>query len=128
MVRVGFVLVWFLSMFAVAPAWADSGGLDGAALKRALSGKTLRLSTPLGTMPIRYRANGTMVGEATTVLVSYTGSRKDRGSWWVSGDQLCQRWSKWEDGQAYCFSFRKEGNTVHWRRSDGRSGTAHIVN
>ena len=27
----------------------------------------------------------------------------DRGKWWISGDQLCQRWTSWMDGKSYCY-------------------------
>ncbi len=112
----------------VAEASAMASPLSGKELRRALAGKTIYLSTPLGiSVPIRYRANGTMVGRAKAVLVRYVGSPRDRGVWWISGNRLCQRWGKWLDGRAYCYSFRKKGRTVYWRRNDGRTGTAVIA-
>jgi len=108
-------------------AHAGAEALSGSDLKRALSGKTVHLSTPLGvTVPIRYRSDGTMSGRAATILVQYVGSKSDRGRWWIKGDRVCQKWSQWLERKAYCCSFRKNGSRVFWRRSDGRTGTATI--
>ena len=110
-----------------AAAGASGKKLVGSELKQALSGKTVYLSTALGvSVPIRYRGNGTMSGRAAAVLVKHVGSKTDRGRWWISGNRVCQRWSKWLNGRSFCFSFRKKGRYVYWRRSDGRTGTATI--
>ena len=109
-------------------AFADdrSSKLQGDTLKKAVSGKTVHLATPLGTLPIRFRMNGTMSGTAGD-LAAYTGSAADSGRWWVSSEKLCQRWQTWLDRKIYCFSLRQEGSVVHWVRNDGLSGKATIV-
>lgn len=109
-------------------AFADdrSSKLQGDTLKKAVSGKTVHLATPLGTLPIRFRMNGTMSGTAGD-LAAYTGSAVDSGRWWVSSEKLCQRWQTWLDRKIYCFSLRQEGSVVHWVRNDGLSGKATIV-
>jgi hypothetical protein len=55
-------------------AFADDGSskLQGDTLKKAVSGKTVHLATPLGTLPIRFRMNGTMSGTAGE-MAAYTG-------------------------------------------------------
>jgi hypothetical protein len=54
------------------------------------------------------------------------GTDRDKGTWWVSNDRLCQKWDKWLAGRSHCFTVRANGTTVHWTRDDGLNGTAHI--
>lgn len=105
---------------------AEVASLAGDALREVVSGKTVMLETPLGALPINYRSDGTMSGQARQ-LASYTGSERDSGTWWVSRDRLCQRWDKWLDGKSFCFTLRRDGRTVHWTRNDGTSGVATIA-
>ena len=108
-------------------AQESSGQMDSEALRRAIGGRTVHLSTPLGSVPINYRLDGTMSGSAGS-LASYIGSERDRGRWWVVADKLCQRWNRWLDAKSYCFRLRQqEGRTVHWTRNDGVSGVATIA-
>jgi hypothetical protein len=126
--RFVFVAVTAMAM-GINCALADHAGsskLQGDGLKKAVSGKTVHLATPLGTLPIRFRVNGTMSGTAGD-LAAYTGSAADSGRWWVSSEKLCQRWQTWLDRKIYCFSLRQEGSIVHWVRNDGLSGKATIV-
>jgi hypothetical protein len=114
----------------VAAGTAAAGGhgpreMNGEALRKALTGRTIHLDTPLGGLPISFRADGTMWGSAGS-LASYVGSERDRGRWWIAADQLCQRWNTWLGGQSYCFRLRQHGRTVHWTRNDGLSGVATI--
>ena len=103
-----------------AVAQESQGQMDNDALRRAVAGRTVHLATPLGSLPIKYRLDGTMSGSAGS-LASYTGSERDRGRWWVVADKLCQRWN-------ICFRLRQQdGSTVHWTRNDGVSGVATIA-
>jgi hypothetical protein len=112
---------------SVAVAGASGGeAMEGGTLRRAVAGKTVHLATPMGGLPISYRADGTMSGSAGT-LAAYTGSLSDRGTWWVVADKLCQRWNSWLGGRSYCFTLRQQGGTVHWTRDDGLSGVATIT-
>ena len=104
----------------------DNGQLHGATLQKAVAGKTVHLSTPLGSLPIRFRIDGTMYGRAGD-LAFYTGSAEDTGRWWVAGEKLCQRWRTWLSSTTYCFTMRQQGKTVHWVRNDGLRGKAIIV-
>lgn len=113
-------------LFAPPPAAAQGEVLAGDALKAAVIGRTIALETPVGELPISYRANGTMTGESWG-LGKFTGTDKDTGRWWVDADQLCQRWDVWLDGETNCYALRKAGAKVHWKRQDGRTGIAVIV-
>src|SRR5262245_14281688 len=121
----------FAAAMAVAAGTAMASGsalreMNGEALRKVLTGRTIHLSTPLGGLPISFRADGTMSATAGS-LASYVGSDRDRGRWWIAADQLCQRWNTWLGGQSYCFKLRQQGRTVHWTRNDGLSGVATIT-
>lgn len=113
-----------LVLVGVTPAEAQKLSDDG--LKQTVAGKTVVLNTPMGGLPISYRANGTMSGRAKNMAM-YTGRESDKGRWWVKSDQICQQWDSWLDGRAWCFSFNLSGRTVHWTRTDGTTGTATIA-
>lgn len=125
---VRFVSIGIATSAALSCAMAgEDAALSDSDLRKAIAGRTVMLSTPIGSLPINYRRNGTMFGAVSILLSNYTGSKKDTGRWWVSGNQLCQKWSKWLDGQSFCYTMRKVGSTkVVWNRNDGRSGTATI--
>ncbi len=109
----------------------DSYLLTGNKLHHAVSGKTIYVQTPLGyEIPIRYRPNGTMTGVSSTQLAALAGEsvNTDKGRWWVHRAELCQQWSKWSNGRAYCYKLRVAGNSVQWTRNDGTSGTARLSN
>jgi hypothetical protein len=90
-----------------------------------VSGRTVRLDTPIGSFPIRYRRDGTMTGQAPAFVASL-GTEKDRGQRWVAEDRLCRRWDRWLGAKQYCFKLQRVGAAVHWLRDDGLSGTATI--
>jgi hypothetical protein len=50
------------------------------------------------------RGNGSMAGSMGVVAASLArgDGASDRGKWWISGNQLCQRWTSWMDGKSYC--------------------------
>lgn len=110
----------------MSPAESEPARLSGSALRGFVAGKTVVLSTSLGSIPISYRDNGTMQGRAGS-LALYTGRTQDHGTWWVVADQICQRWGTWLDGQAHCITFRLNGRVVHWRSNNGYEGTATIA-
>lgn len=121
-----------LAMLLAAPAIpanaAETGVLSGDKLRKAIIGKTVYLRTQGIELPITYRANGTMTGRLKAFIAALASgaSPTDAGRWWVSKDQLCQRWSRWLDGKSYCYTLRREGANVVWQRNDGRRGTARI--
>ncbi|MFZ4806455.1 MAG: hypothetical protein ACOYLQ_04295 [Hyphomicrobiaceae bacterium] len=121
--RCGLIAVGFIGLLAI-PAAAQEE-LSGEALKAAVSGRTVHLDTPVGTLPIVYASNGLLVGRGGG-LGHYLGASEDKGRWWISGAQLCQRWTVWLDAVTHCYKFRRSGDRVHWQRGDGRTGTARI--
>ena len=107
---------------------AEPAQLAGDELRQAVSGKTVYLNISGFELPINYAANGRMWGKMSTLAASFArgDGAQDRGKRWVAGDQLCQQWTSWMDGKAYCYRLTRDGATVRWVRNDGRSGTARI--
>lgn len=101
--------------------------LDEDSLRAAVSGKTVRLDTRIGSIPISFRSDGTMTGRASE-LANYLGRGYDTGTWWIDDNKLCQRWKLWLDGQSYCFTIRQSGQRVQWTRDDGVKGTLTVSN
>ena len=103
--------------------------LSGDALRGAITNKTVFLKISGFELPIQYSSAGTMKGSMGTVAAAFvTGDgSSDRGRWWVAGNQLCQKWSTWMEGQPYCYTLSRNGSHVRWVRNDGRSGTARIA-
>lgn len=121
-----FVTVAAALLVAGGAAIANDEHLEGDALRRVIAGKTVSLVTPMGGLPISYRADGTMQGRAGA-LADYAGAARDSGKWWIVADRLCQRWNNWLGGTSYCFRLRQQGASVHWTRDDGVSGVATIA-
>ncbi len=117
-----------LAGIATTPAYtAKSGDMNGSELRKAVAGKTVYLNTSGIVLPIAYRSNGTMSGRLQAFVASLAGgSPVDSGRWWISNNQLCQRWSHWLDGKSYCYKLSRQGQSVVWVRNDGRRGTARI--
>jgi hypothetical protein len=107
---------------------AEPTQLAGDELRQAISGKTVYLNISGFELPVHYAANGRISGKISTAAASFSrgDGARDSGKWWVAGDQLCQQWTSWMDGKAYCYRLSREGSTVHWVRNDGHSGTARI--
>jgi hypothetical protein len=113
-------------LFAATVAEADAVRLSGQQIHNLVAGATVEIDTPLGSMPVRYAANGMLSGQARD-LASYLGAATDSGRWWVTTDQLCHKWNRWFDAEPQCVHLRKEGRTIQWRSQDGSSGTAVIA-
>ena len=126
------VLMAGLVAIALAPAAASAGAqkLDGADIRNVVSGKVVYIKAPFGLeVPMAFRANGTMRGDARGAIAQLglgAHKEKDTGRWWISRNRLCQKWRNWENGRSFCFTLRKRGGVVYWRRNDGQSGTARI--
>jgi hypothetical protein len=129
--RKSIIIAAALLLAGTANASEQSRLLTGKTLQKAVSGKTIYLQTPIGAeIPVRYRPNGTMVGRSSPRLASLGGEdvHTDRGRWWVRRAHLCQQWSNWSNGRAYCYQLRVNGRSVYWTRNDGKSGTARLSN
>jgi hypothetical protein len=106
---------------------AEPVALTGDSLKQIVPGSAIALDTPLNTIvPIRFATDGLMTGEAGS-LASYLGAEKDRGRWWIAGDQLCLKWFRWFDAEQRCLELRQDGDRIYWHEQDGKSGTATIT-
>ncbi|MGQ0456989.1 MAG: hypothetical protein ACT4OU_07995 [Hyphomicrobium sp.] len=111
---------------ALAAQPANAGQLNAAELKILLAGKTISLSAPFGSLPIRYSHSGTMVAKSRAMGL-FAGVSEDRGTWRIAGDRFCQRWSVWNSGKEQCFTVTRTGSTVRWVSNDGMSGTAYAA-
>jgi hypothetical protein len=124
------LLMASVALCGSAIAAEDGGVLAGDELRKAVSGKTVYLMTPIGAeIPIRYRPNGSIQGTTSKSLAMLGGESvsSDTGRWWVARGQLCQQWKNWSDSRSYCYKFRIAGDTVKWQRNDGATGSARIA-
>lgn len=112
------------------PPPVKSGPLVGEELRKAFSGRTFRISTPVGTFAVSFQPNGTMAGTTGAQFASMGGAsddERDTGLWQIRGDQLCQRWRSWLNSETVCVHISKSGETFYWRSADGYSGEARLV-
>ena len=116
------------SALPAAPALASGEALSGAALKSFVAGKRIYLAVPLGgEIPLNYRKNGRVDGSGEAAGLGRYMTPKDSGRWWVSGNQVCQKWQEWYDGRTFCFTVTKlSENRIRWLRDDGKSGVARV--
>ena len=120
--------VLLLGCFVASPVAAGEASLTGEAIKTTLSGSLLALDTPVGsTVSVRVGHDGMVTGDAGTGLGAVLGAAKDRGRWWVVHDQVCFKWFRWFDAEERCATISVQGNRLTWRRDDGDTGTATIV-
>jgi hypothetical protein len=126
--KIGVLVVAASLVLPAAASLAESTQLAGDELRQAISGRTVYLNISGFELPIRYAANGRMSGKMSAVAASFSrgDGARDSGKWWVAGDQLCQQWTSWMDGKAYCYRLTRDGTTVRWVRNDGHSGTARL--
>jgi len=115
---------------AVAAASAASAEmpttLSGQAIKETVTGAVLEVDAPFGTkLPVQYSSDGQISGQAGS-LAFFLGSASDRGRWWVAGDRLCHKWTRWFDAEPQCLRLQQQGNRIRWQRDDGETGTATI--
>ncbi len=102
--------------------------LPGGEIKQLISGTKVHLHTPVGSvLPVLYRQNGTLVGQAGTMLGFYLGATRDEGKWWIANSKLCQKWNTWFKGKKNCLDIRRRGADFHWDDGKGESGLATIV-
>ncbi|TBN54330.1 hypothetical protein EYR15_05705 [Hansschlegelia quercus] len=102
--------------------------LSGDGLKQEISGKEVFLATPFGgEFPLNYHANGVVDGSGKAVGLGKFMQPNDSGSWWVDGENLCQKWKSWYNGKPFCFTIEKLApGKIAWTRDDGLKGTARV--
>ena len=106
---------------------AEPIALNGEALRQLATNQTVLLQSPYGTLPVAFRADGTIQGQAKGSLATYLGSPSDNGRWSVKGDRICQKFFRWFAGETHCLRVRQDGGRLHWQRDDGLTGTATIA-
>lgn len=112
------------------PVQANSGTLlTGSEIRAMVNGQRIYIAGPLGAeLPVNYRTNGTVDGSGEAVGLGRFFQPKDKGRWWINGNQLCQQWEKWYNGAVMCFTLQKDGgNKLLWKRDNGESGTARLA-
>jgi hypothetical protein len=119
-------LIVFSLLSGATAAFAEPVPVGGDGLK-ALAGSLVELDTPLGTkLPIQFGSDGLVSAEAGD-LAPILGSKKDRGRWWVEGDRLCSKWFRWFDAEVRCITVSRDGTRLYWKKDDGETGTATLV-
>lgn len=114
---------------ALTATFAHAEQLGGPEIRNLITGKTVRLSTPLGiSLPLRYGSNGVVAGDISGFSMASMFAPKEEGRWWIDKDRLCQKWPSWYKGRTFCFTIKKlDTNRISWLRDDGASGTAVIA-
>lgn len=109
------------------PVTVMAQSLNGSEITTLIKGKSVALKTRFGTFPLRYRADGVVVGDGTKLGLAKFFAPKESGKWWIRGTQLCQQWPTWYKGKTLCFKIEQLApRKIKWIRNDGATGTATI--
>jgi hypothetical protein len=101
--------------------------MTGNDLQAAFSDTVLLVDTPLGSrLPVAYGSDGSLAGYSKE-LAFYLGSTNDKGKWWISGNKLCHKWTKWFEKKLQCLVLHRTDRRLWWRRDDGETGTATLM-
>ena len=121
------VTAFIVIVVSAAAAFAETRPIRGETIKFLISGGTVELDTPIGAkLPLKFDPDGTVTG-TSIVLAFYLGSTTDRGRWWISGNKLCTKFSRWFDHKSSCLVIRPDGFRFAWTKDDGDTGTASII-
>lgn len=97
---------------------ADTGthkALSGAAVRRAISGRTLLYNTVYGEpCTIQVRRSGDLVG-----MAGYDNDDPDHGRWWIRDQHWFRQWDHWAYGEAEGFVVAIEDDRIYWYDDDG---------
>ncbi len=121
-------LFLFIVILARPAAPALGSELNGDKIQQLIGGKRIYLKTPLGgEFPMNYRSNGTVDADGKANGLGRFVKPSDSGRWWISGNQLCQKWTSWYQGRTFCFVLIDKGNgRLVWKRNDGATGKARL--
>jgi hypothetical protein len=102
--------------------------LSASQIREKVVGKRIYLATPLGgEFPLYYRTDGQVDGSGEALGIGKWVRPTDKGRWWISSNQLCQKWQTWYDGKPMCFTLRKiTDDRLAWTQDNGDKGTARI--
>lgn len=118
------IIGWIAASCAAQAEWTP---VPGRVLSQMVAGSTVVIDAPMGfKLPIQHADDGSMSGEAGG-LSFYLGSATDTGRWWIAGDRLCYRWTRWFKSEARCMKVRRDGSRIEWEKEDGESGTASLT-
>jgi hypothetical protein len=78
--------------------------LSGGEIRKILVRNTLVGHDDNGTFWMHFPKYGTVWGKSSTGDV-------DIGRWWISGDQYCRAWRRWQSGKKACWAFASDGGT-----------------
>lgn len=128
--RLSLAAIAAVAALAPAQVLGQGAALSGSEIRSTIAGKRIYLATPFGgEFPLYYRTNGTVDGSGKALGLGKVMRPTDTGKWWITGDQLCQKWATWYDGRQFCFTLREgEGARFYWTRDDGLSGRARVGN
>lgn len=123
------VLAAFLALLTLAgPLAAEEARLSEGDIREGIVGRTIFLAAPMGgEFPLNYRPDGSVDGNGEALGIGKLVQPKDSGTWWIDASRLCQKFTKWYDGEPMCFELFKEGSgKVKWIRDNGQTGLARI--
>lgn len=124
------ICIALLALTAADSASAAQERYSADDIRQGIVGRRIYLAAPMGgEFPLNYRLDGKVDGTGEALGLGRLAKPKDTGTWWVEGDQLCQKFQTWYKGQPMCFELYKTGeNTLKWIRNNGQTGTARIGN
>jgi hypothetical protein len=113
---------------AVTATAAEASQMTGKDIKTEIIGRAVFLAAPIGgEFPLNYYRNGRVDGNGTALGLGKFLAPKDSGKWWIKGNNLCQQFKVWYDGEPMCFTLTRTGeNAVRWLRDNGENGSARI--
>ncbi|MEM1287291.1 MAG: hypothetical protein AAGH60_02960 [Pseudomonadota bacterium] len=133
MYRIAFLVVALAAflpigaVFDASPAKASS--FTASDIRSQIIGRTIYLAAPFGgEFPLNYRQSGQVDGDGeASGFAARMAQPKDRGRWWIDGNQLCQQFQTWYNGRPMCFDLTRTGSdTLRWVRDNGQTGRARI--
>ncbi len=123
------LLVFTVFIAGLVPASVNAEILNSSQIKKTVVGKRILLATRFGVeFPLVYNSNGTVKGDGTGTGLGNFFAPKEIGKWWIKGNELCQKFPTWYNGNTQCFTLKKiNNNQLKWKSKDGRSGTAKVT-
>lgn len=115
-------------VFVMEAMSAKASTLNNDQIRSLVNGKVVYLKIPIGgEFPLRYKSDGTVLGDGSAVGLAKFFTPKDKGRWWVKDNQLCQKWAEWYKGKTACFVISDlDEKQFKWKRNDGKEGEGRV--